>query len=109
MKTTVAILTFLLLIGFSSRNFACSCIGQRTVKDELKHADAVVVGTVLSKQFIVLTDSTMLKMFPNDTLLQNSPISKMTIARYNILVQDVYKGKITNDTLTIYSGIGGGD
>jgi len=109
MKTTVTILTLLLLTSISGRLFACSCIGQRTVKEELKHADAVVVGTVISKQLVELTDSTMIKMFPNDTTMRNSPMSKMTIARYDLLVQDIYKGKIKSDTLTIYTGIGGGD
>ncbi len=41
--------------------------------------------------------------------MRNSPMSKMIIARYDLLVQDIYKGKITNDTLTIYTGLGGGD
>lgn len=109
MRTTVTILTLLLLTSFTGRLFACSCIGQRTVEEEVKHADAVVVGTVLSKQLITLTDSTMLKMFPNDTTMRNSPMSKIAIARYDLLVEDIYKGKITNDTLTIYTGLGGGD
>ena len=109
MRTTVTILTLLLLTSFSGQLLACSCIGQRTVEEEVKHADAVFVGTVLSKQLITLTDSTILKMFPNDTTMRNSPISKMTIARYDLLVQDIYKGKITRDTLTIFTGLGDGD
>lgn len=109
MKTTVTILTLLLLTSISGRLFACSCIGQRTVQEEVKHADAVIVGTIISKQIVTLADSTILKMFSNDTTMRNSPMSKMTIARYDLLVQDIYKGKITNDTLTIYTGLGGGD
>ncbi len=109
MRTTVTILILLLLTSFSGKILACSCIGQRTVEEEVKHADAVFVGTVLSKQLITLTDSTMLKMFPKDTTMRNSLMSKMTIARYDLLVQDIYKGKITRDTLTIYTGLGGGD
>jgi hypothetical protein len=109
MRTTVTILILLLLTSISGRLFACSCIGQRTVEKELKHADAVVVGTVLSKQLITLTDSTILKMFPNDSTMRNSSMSKMTIARFDLFIQDIYKGKITNDTLTIYTGLGGGD
>jgi len=109
MKTTVTILTLLLLTSISGRILACSCIGQRTVEEEVKHADAVIVGTILSKQIVTLTDSAILKMFPNDTTMRNSPMSKMTIARYDFLVQDIYKGKITKDTLTIYTGLGGGD
>ena len=109
MKMTVTILTLLLLTSISGRLLACSCIGQRTVKEAIKRADAVVVGTVLSVQCSVLTDWAMLEMFPNDTTMQNSPMSKITIARYDILVHDIYKGKITSDTLAIYTGIGGGD
>lgn len=109
MRTIITIFTLLLFTSFSGRLSACSCIGQRTVEEEVKHADAVVVGTVLSKQLVTLTDSTILKMFPNDTILRNSPLSKKTIARYDLLVQDIYKGKITQDTLTIFTGLGGGD
>jgi len=109
MRTTLTILSLLLFSSISGRLFACSCIGQRTVEEEVKHADAVVIGMILSKQLITLTDSTILKMFPNDTSMKKSPMSKMNIARYDLLVQDIYKGKITNDTLTIYTGLGGGD
>lgn len=109
MKTTVAILTILILTNFSGKLFACSCIGQRTVQEELKHSDAVLVGTIIDKRIISLTDSTILKMFPNDTTMRSSLMEKMTIARYSFLVRDIYKGKITNDTVTIYTGLGGGD
>jgi hypothetical protein len=109
MKTTVTILTLIVLTSISGRLPACSCIGQRTVKEEVKHAHAVIVGTILSKQIVTLTDSTLLKMFPNDTTIRNSPMTNLTIARYDLLVHDLYKGKITKDTLTIYTGLGGGD
>lgn len=50
----------------------------------------------------------MLKMHSNDTTMLNSPMIKMTIARYDLLIENIYKGKITTDTLTIYPGLGGG-
>jgi len=109
MKTITTILTLLLLTSISGRILACSCIGQRTVEEEVKHADAVIVGTILSKKIVTLTDSTILKIYPNDTTMRNSPMGKMKIAHYDLLVQDIYKGKITNDTLIIYTGLGGGD
>lgn len=109
MKTAITILILLVLNSFSDKVFACNCIGQRTVKEEIKHADAVLVGTIVSKEFITLTDSTILKMFPNNSIMRKSQMSKMIIARYNLVIQDIYKGKITNDTVTIYTGIGGGD
>src|SRR4030095_2886066 len=109
MKSKATLFTFLLLTILSGQLFACSCIGQRTVQEEVKHADAVIVGTILNKQIITLTDSVILKMFPDDTIMRNSPMSIRTIARYNLLVQDIYKGNITTDTVTIYTGLGGGD
>lgn len=109
MKKIVTIMTLMLLTGIWGQLFACSCKGQSTVEEEVKHVDAVVVGTVLSKQLITLTDSTVLKMVPKDTTMRKSSMSILTIARYDLLIQDIYKGKITNDTLTIYTGLGGGD
>jgi hypothetical protein len=109
MKTIVAILILLLLPSISSRLIACSCIGHRTVKVELQHADAVVVGTIINKQFIELIDSTMIKMFPNDTIIRNSPMNKKTIACYALLGHSIYKGRFKIDTLKIYTGLGKGD
>ena len=97
MKTTITLATLLFLISIPGQLLACSCTGQRTVQEEVKHSDAVIVGTILSKQLITLTDSTM-----------GNSMNKM-IARYDLLVQDTYKGKITSDTVTIYTGLGGGD
>lgn len=109
MRTKVTILTILLLTSISGRLSACSCIGQRTVREEVMHADAVIVGTIVNKDILTLTDSTLLQMFSIDTTMKNSPMAKRTIARYRLLVSDIYKGKITADTITIYTGIGGGD
>lgn len=109
MRQLIFILITILLTSVTDSLFACSCIGQRTVEEEVKHSDAVLVGTVLSKQLVTLIDSTILKMFPDDTTMRNSPMSKMTIARYDFVVTDIYKGKITSDTLSIYTGLGGGD
>lgn len=109
MKKTAILLTLLLLTTISGRVIACSCVGESSVQGEVEHADAVLVGTMLNKQLVTLTDSAMMKMFPNDTTLRNSPMKAIRIARYDFLVQDIYKGEITNDTLTIYTGLGGGD
>jgi len=99
MKTIVTLFTIILLVSVSNHLLACTCIGQRTVKEELKHADAVFVGTVLSKKIIELTDST----------LERKSLIIRAIARYDLLVHDIYKGKIKNDTLTIFTGLGVGD
>ena len=97
------------MTSFSENLSACSCIGQRTVKEEIKHSNAVIVGIILSKELVTITDSTFFKMFSNDSSLRNSPMANMTIAKYELLVQDLYKGKISKDTVIIYTGLGGGD
>ena len=97
------------MTSFSENLSACSCIGQRTVKEEIKHSDAVIVGIILSGELVTITDSTFFKMFSNDSSLKNSPMSNITIAKYELLVQDLFKGKISKDTVIIYTGLGGGD
>lgn len=109
MRLTATTLTLILLTSISEQLFACSCIGQRTVKEEFNHANAVIVGTIIRKELVVLTDSSTLNQFPNDTPSRNVWMNTITIARYDLLVYDVYKGKITSDTLTIFTGLGGGD
>uniref|UniRef100_UPI001E52553B TonB family protein n=1 Tax=Pleomorphovibrio marinus TaxID=2164132 RepID=UPI001E52553B len=109
MKTTVTILTILILTGITDKIFACSCVGQRTVQEEVKHADAVLVGTIVSKDLVTLSDSTLLHFFQNDTTFKNNRFANMTIAKYGFFVHDIYKGKISTDTIVIYTGIGGGD
>lgn len=109
MKKTVTILSILILTVVSDKLLACSCIGQRTVQEEVKHADAVLVGTIVSKDLITLTDSALLQLFHNDTTFKNNSFANMTIAKYGLFVHDIYKGKISKDTIVIYTGIGGGD
>lgn len=109
MKNRILIGLISLLCFISYNSIACSCIGQRTIQEEIRNSDVLVVGTILNKEILQLTDSTMLKLFPNDTTLSTSPLSRMVIARYNLLVLDIYKGKITKDTITIFTGLGGGD
>src|SRR5690606_15498806 len=109
MKIALTILTFLLITSFSDHLFACSCLGYKTVQEEVKHSDAVIVGTIINKQIITVADSTMFGMFPHDSIMRISSLIDLTIARYDLLVQDVYKGKVTRDTLSIYTGLGGRD
>ncbi|MGE0637526.1 MAG: hypothetical protein AB7G44_14720 [Bacteroidia bacterium] len=80
-----------MLIIVSESLFACSCKDQNTVEAEIKYSDAVLVGTILSEKLLTIEDT-----------LKNYT----TIISYDILIQDTYKGEITNDTVTIFSGYG---
>jgi hypothetical protein len=103
------ILTIVFLLLNIERLSACSCIGQQTVEEAVKSSDAILVGTILSKQLTLLTDSTFLKMFPTDTVMRDSRMNKVTIACYELLVQVLYKEKVSTDTVKIFTGRGGGD
>lgn len=88
---------------------ACSCIGESTIKEAVKNADAVVFGTILSKQIIIVNDTIWTEIPPGNPAGDKSSIRSLAIARYQLLVADIYKGGITTDTLTIQTGVGGGD
>lgn len=105
-------LTSLLVLGFLLVNteiYACSCIGERTVKEEISYSDAVVVGKIVSQEFVTLVDSEALKMFKVDSTNFNRLSFERTFAKYELVLTHKYKGKITSDTLEIYTGVGNGD
>lgn len=104
--------TIILTLGFlliNSGIYACSCIGQRTVKEEIKYSDAVLVGKVISKDIVTLADSTAIKMFTNDSTIVKGFPYETVIAKYELLLTSKYKGNTTTDTIAIYTGLGGGD
>jgi|SRR5690606_16325404 len=98
MKTTLNILTFLLLTIVSADIYACSCIGEISVKDEIKKSDAVFVGTIFDREEIRVYD----------TLSPNTIIYRIEM-KYSMSVETVYKGKHISDTTFIFTGNGGGD
>lgn len=108
-RILISMMIFMILNSISGEIFACSCKEQRSVKEEVRHADAVIVGTMVSKEVVLLTDTTYLQMFSFDTLMRDFPMSSITIVKYQMFVEDIYKGETSIDTVVIYSGIGGGD
>ncbi|PCJ67494.1 MAG: hypothetical protein COA58_04020 [Bacteroidetes bacterium] len=102
--------TNLLTLGFfliNSGIYACSCIGQRTVKEEIKYSDAVVIGKIISKELVTLIDSTAVKMFSTDSTVAKGYPYKTIVARYELMLTSVYKGKITTDTIEIFTSVDG--
>lgn len=83
---------------------ACSCIGERTVKEEIKHSALVFVGTPVNKEVVTFWDSTLASLGPGWELL-----GKATVTRFDFEVESVYKGKITQKRISVYTGNGGGD
>lgn len=92
-------ITFLLscFLYLQNSSLACSCIGKKTVLEEFKSADAVFAGTVLSSDEFLVQD----KSLPDGY--------KMYKLKVSILFASIYKGEIVKDTVSIVTGIGGGD
>lgn len=89
-------LLIIFLTVYSSVGYCCSCIGEATVNQEFKRSDVVFTGKVIYKKIINLTDTLM-------------PAVKIQKAEYQLQVSTVLKGKIKQDTVTIITGVGGGD
>ena len=108
MKKLIVLLIFGMLFTTSELR-ACSCIGERSVKEEIKASDAVFVGKIVSKELVEIVDSTILQLYGNDTTAISRHSYTTLLAKYELVLTARYKGKITNDTLEIYTGLGGGD
>jgi len=90
------VIMFLSLI-FSAGSISCTCIGVNSVKEEINGSDIVVIGTVVSKSYEKFVDST-LASYEKD----------ISLFKYSLAVEKKYKGRITKDTISIYTGPSGG-
>ena len=103
MKTWIG--TIMLIAGVVSfKAKACECGVEAIVGNAIKAADVVFVGKVLSKDLFLYVDSSFYPRYPNSLSAGRSSLS-----RYKILIKNIYKGGTVGDTLTIYTGNGGGD
>lgn len=88
--------------------FCCSCIGDPTVKDSKKLADGVFSGTIISTEHIALIDTPLLESGNYDSIPDHYPFTQYAM-KHELVVEQFFKGKIKQDTLLIYTGVGGGD
>jgi hypothetical protein len=101
-----------LLISFCSgltQTFACDCKGETTVENAIKYSSLVVVGTVISKDLVAVTDSHEIVSFSDENLKQSTFRYTTILSKNKILVLELYKGIISSDTLTVFTGTGGSD
>ena len=108
-KPAALILTAALALTVAANSYACDCIGESTVSGSIKGSDIVAVGTVISAGIDTLTDAEMISIFhPDSSKMKLFPYT-MTAAKYKIVVGQLFKGKTSTDTITVYTGRGGGD
>ena len=102
MTKQLNILIIILLTFQLDKLYACSCDDLWTVKESIKYSDAVVVGTFLSKEIIKVARL-------DDKSDTNFVNRELTVARYEFLLIDNFKGSFTSDTLIILTGLGSAD
>lgn len=108
MRITCSVIFFISLIS-SIPVYSCDCQGESTVKGGLESSDIVLVGKIISKQVVRIIDSTIHEILPNDTLWKSLPPYQTKFTRFELLVRDFYKGKISKDTVSILTGLSGRD
>ncbi|MBN8679064.1 MAG: DUF4932 domain-containing protein [Chitinophagales bacterium] len=110
MKNITLFLLLCVALAGNSAAQACSCIGESTVKGQLKQMDAVLVGTVIASEYVqLLPNKQTLELIARDSTQANRYMREIYVAKYTVLVEKIYKGKHIRDTVYIYSGRGGGD
>jgi hypothetical protein len=91
MKNNLNILLFVFLLPVYS--LACTCNGINEVNDEVKVVDAVIIASVISKEYIHIVDSTL------STYNKN-----ISLYKYTFVVHEKFKGRISKDTISIFTG-----
>src|SRR5690554_5234095 len=91
MKSIFNIIIFVLILPISS--IACTCNGINEVKEEIKSVDIVIVATAIAKEYVHIVDSSL-----------TSPRKNISLYKYTFVIEEQYKGRTRNDTVTIYSG-----
>jgi hypothetical protein len=101
------LLLVLIQIAIPRSMKACDCIGESTVKGELKASDIVVVGKVLAKNVVEIAETISWGSSTDTSKMRT--LMKFHESKYTVLLTHKYKGRIKQDTVTIVTGMGGGD
>jgi len=94
-----------LLVGFllgCGNIYCCTCVqtGKFDLANEIKGTDVILIGKVI--------DSTLFTVNSDDSLLPQR--MQVTLVKYRIAELETYKGRISNDTIEVVTGLGtGGD
>ena len=121
MKT---LLVTIILLTSNSNIWACTCIGESTVKKDFKRSDLVVVGKVIDSQLVKIWSDTSWTKTYFDDLVEKGEIDPkanyndwknnksgffIELVDYTIIVEERYKGAKGSDTIKVRTGFGNGD
>ena len=103
----------MILFGLNTETaMICSCSGQQSVERAYEVADLVAVGRVVALETEFIIDSASIKEFmklglPADKI--DNRLKGQYLRKVSVKVKKIYKGQSPDNTLMIYTGMGGGD
>ncbi len=109
LKARMLILLAVSILFFSNRIYACKCAGESPVKEEIRFAETIVVGTVISKELVKLPDSTLMKTYKDDSLQFDTFPFNLVVSKYGLSVETTYKGEGSSKIIYVFTGMGHGD
>ncbi|WP_157760868.1 hypothetical protein [Chitinophaga caeni] len=89
----------ILLLFAHSSTWACSCVGEMSVKKALKKNDIVFIGKVISMEKITITQN----LSGTETNINHY------FYRFTFTIEKRYKGKVKTSAIEITTGVGSGD
>ncbi|WP_052600280.1 hypothetical protein [Aureispira sp. CCB-QB1] len=98
------LLLLLFPLFFSHQATGCSCFGTAIIKKEIKKSKIVITGKVASIERVYIKFEDLDEFEKIDSTFSGIFLNKVTFQ-----VNSIYKGKRKMKTITIYTGIGGGD
>jgi hypothetical protein len=111
--TTILSILEVILFGLTTNSTTlCSCLPKGKIEEAYNKADFVGSANVIQIETESFRDSTRIKELviagrAHDTI--NKRFGWNHVTKIIVTVEKVYKGETTNGTVTIYTGMGGGD
>lgn len=87
---------------FSNKTIACDC-SRGSVEYAAKNTAFIAAGKILSKELFYFLDSTKIKRYADDTINSKYHRIPRGTFKYKFLIVELIKGKISSDTITIFS------
>jgi hypothetical protein len=103
-KLSLLIFAFFITMNTGIAVFACSCIGEESVKTAFRKYDVIVTGKVLNIENMSVQDNK--DLYPDN---RKSRVFNFHFKKVTLEVMELYKGKIKKEIIEITTGQGRGD
>ncbi|MEK6481524.1 hypothetical protein WJR50_28530 [Catalinimonas sp. 4WD22] len=90
-----------ILMLWSFDALSCSCGNELSVKEAFNTQELIVRGEVIGKELIEIDSS------GNISIQDNINFNQYQFIRYELAIQEVYKGEFSQDTISVYSSVTG--